>query len=143
MSRVVAAKRFVPRDLVGFQVGHGELRLVVEHLFEVRDVPARIGGVAVEAAAEVVVDAARGHVSQGDEIHFQRLLSPAAANPPWLGPRVEAGEQVERDRAGELRRAAEAAVDGVEAGGELRVGGGRGARGRGRRLSQGGPGQRP
>ena len=39
----------------------GELGVVVEHLLEVRDVPRRVGRVAVEPAADLVVDPARGH----------------------------------------------------------------------------------
>ena len=38
-----------------------ELRIVVEHFFEVRDEPARVDGVAREASAEMVVDAALAH----------------------------------------------------------------------------------
>ena len=48
-------------DLPGVQVHAGQQRLVVEHLLEVRHQPAPVGGVAGEAAAEVVVDAAGGH----------------------------------------------------------------------------------
>ena len=45
----------------GVGVHAHEQRLVVEHLLEVRDEPALVDGVAGEAAADVVVDAARRH----------------------------------------------------------------------------------
>ena len=111
-------KLFVTRDLVGFQVGDGELRLVVEHLLEVRDVPARVGRVAVKAAAQMIVDAARRHVTQRGEVHLQRVLALGRVR-PVAG--VNAGEQVERDGLRELRGVAEAAVLGVEAAGELLI----------------------
>ena len=116
MSRAGGGKLLVARDLVGFQVGDGELRLVVEHFFKMRDVPACIGRVAVEAPAKMIVDAPGGHVTQRGEVHFQRV--------PALGriravAGVDAGEQVERDGLRKLRRVAETAVLGVEASGEL------------------------
>ncbi len=42
-----------------------ELRVVVQHLLEVRYMPARVRGVARKAAADMVVDAASGHLGQG------------------------------------------------------------------------------
>ena len=118
MSRRRVGKLFVTRDLVGFQVGDGELSLVVEHFLEMRDVPARVGRVAVEAAAQMIVDAARRHVTQRGEVHLQRVLALGRVR-PVAG--VNAGEQVERDGLRELRGVAEAAVHGVEAAGELLI----------------------
>src|SRR5262245_51329583 len=40
-----------------------ELALVVEHLLEVRDTPVPVDAVAMEAAAELVVDAAERHLA--------------------------------------------------------------------------------
>jgi len=48
-------------QLPGVQVGSGQLSVVVEHFLEVRDQPGFIGGVAVKAATEVVVDTTAGH----------------------------------------------------------------------------------
>jgi hypothetical protein len=56
-----------------------EARLVVQHLLEVRDDPLAVGAVAVEAAAEVVVESARGH-------RVERLAGDGA-----VGVRVFAG----------------------------------------------------
>ena len=46
----------------GVEVDPRELGVVVEHLLEVRHEPDRVGRVAVEAAAELVVDPAVGHL---------------------------------------------------------------------------------
>ncbi len=80
------------------QIGAGQQRVVVQHLLEVGDDPARVHGVAREPAADLVVHAAAGHGAQGLEAH-----APLAAR------------QQELDRRGgrELGRAAEAAVLGV------------------------------
>ena len=54
-----------------------QLALVVEHLLEVRDRPARVDAVAVEAAAELVVETAARHLLAGDDVlegHSARLL---------------------------------------------------------------------
>ena len=47
--------------LPAVEVADGELRVVVEHLLEVRHEPALVDRVAVEAAADEVVHAARRH----------------------------------------------------------------------------------
>ncbi len=54
------------------QVDTGDERLVVEHLLEMRHVPVLVDRVAGEAAAEMVVDAARGHRLQGVLDHLER-----------------------------------------------------------------------
>ena len=96
----------VAGDLEGLQVGDGDLRLVVEHLLEVRDEPAVVHGVAMEAAAELIVHAAAGHLAQGEQHHVERFLV--------LGARVVAQQEVMHGDARKLGRAAEAAEARIE-----------------------------
>jgi hypothetical protein len=56
-------------------VGGEQLPLVVEHLLEVRHAPPGVDAVAVEAAAELVVDAAPGHLPTAEHHVSQRLAS--------------------------------------------------------------------
>ena len=63
------------RRLEGLQEGHGEHGLVVEHLLEVGQPPARIGGVAVKPVAELIVDAAAGAWPRGS---FRPSRGPSA-----------------------------------------------------------------
>ena len=88
----------VARDLPAVQVRARQQRVVVEHLLEVGDEPVGVDRVAREAAADLVVHAARGHRAQRVGRH--------------LG--LTAAEQ-ELDRRGgrELRRSPEAAVRAV------------------------------
>ncbi len=59
------------RERVGI---HAQQRaVVVQHLFEVRNHPARIGRVAAETAADVIVDAAARDVRQRDHRHLERV----------------------------------------------------------------------
>ena len=51
--------------LEAVEVGAGEQRVVVEHLLEVGHQPARVDGIAREAAADLVVDAAARHGVEG------------------------------------------------------------------------------
>ncbi len=76
--------------------------VVVEHLLEVRDHPVAVHGVAGEAAAELVVDAAARHPLAGVRRHLQRALRAGAGVVP----------QQELDHHGrrELRRPAEPAA---------------------------------
>ena len=60
----------------------GELRLIVEHFLEVRDVPELIHRVAVEAAAEMIVHAAVGHLAQREQRHAERDLAVACESAP-------------------------------------------------------------
>ena len=100
-------ERFVPGEPVSMEIGAGELSVVVEHLLEVRDPPRRVGGVAGEAAAQVVVDAALRHGAQ-------RVLHHVAG--AWLaGPGVEPQQELQHHGLGEFRCAAEPAVLLVEA----------------------------
>ena len=91
----------VAGDLEGFEIGEGELGLIVEHFLEVGDEPVSVDGVAVEAAAELVVHAALGHFAQGEESHVEGFF--------LAGERVVAQEEVVGDGAGKLGGLAEAA----------------------------------
>jgi hypothetical protein len=82
------------------QVGSREQRVVVEHLLEVRHGPARVDAVAREAAADLVEDAAPGHRAEGLQCHREL---------------VARQEELDDRRLRELRWAAPAAVDAVEA----------------------------
>jgi hypothetical protein len=59
-----AAVEVVPGGLVRLQVEAGEEGVIVEHLLEVRDEPVGVHGVAGETAAQLVVDAAVGHLPE-------------------------------------------------------------------------------
>ncbi len=79
-----------------------------------RDEPVLVHGVAGEAAAELVVDAAVRHRAQG-ELH-------AVEGGPVAGAVVVAQQDLQVHRLGELGRAAEAAEAPVELGEEGRGG---------------------
>jgi hypothetical protein len=64
-------------ELPGVQVDGHQLRVVVQHLLEVGHQPAPVGGVAVEAAAELVEDAAGGHPVQRERGHVERAVEAA------------------------------------------------------------------
>src|SRR5258707_15149289 len=55
------AKKIIARNLIRVKVIAQEFGIVVGHFFEVRNEPALIHGVAMEAAGELAVDAAAGH----------------------------------------------------------------------------------
>ena len=61
-----------PRHLPGLGVGEGEQRVVVEHLLEVGHQPELVDRVAVEAAADLVVDPAGGHPLERVDRHLER-----------------------------------------------------------------------
>jgi hypothetical protein len=94
-----------PGGVEGAGVETGELGVVVEHFLEVGQEPLRIGGVTVEAAADVVVDAAEGHRVEGGVDHGRKRGA------------VFGGAQQQREGGvgRELGRAVEAAVARVEA----------------------------
>src|SRR5437667_4123508 len=94
-------------QLAGLEVEAGELRVVVEHLLEVRHAPPGVGRVAVEAAAELVMDAARGHALERRRRHGERVRVARAA--------VIAEEERRHRRPGGPGRGPEAAPGGVEA----------------------------
>ena len=59
----------VAGDLVRLQIRNRELRLVVQHLFEVRHEPVFVHRVAVKSAAELIVHPALGHRAQRRQHH--------------------------------------------------------------------------
>ena len=80
--------------------------IVVEHLLEMRHQPFGIGGVAGEAAAQMIVDAALAHAPQRD-IDRLAIAGIAAALPG-------APEQLEDRHLGKFRRPADAAMDEID-----------------------------
>ncbi len=88
-----------------------QLRVVVEHLLEVRHQPALVDRVAREAAAEMIVDAA---LADALERQLDRpevaLLAGALARPP---------QEFEQHALREFRRAADAAMRGIDQAAEL------------------------
>ncbi len=113
-----AGEERIARDRPGVGVDAQQPRVVVEHLLEVRDGPLRIDAVAREAAAHLVVDPAFGHARERERRHLQRALAERRVR--LRG--VAAQEEIDRLRMGELGRAVEAAVFGIERLGELLVG---------------------
>ena len=83
-----------------------DLRVVVEHLLEMRHEPFGVGRIARIAAAEMIVDAARVHRL---EHGAHRLAEGRIAAAEHLVP-----EEAEDRRVGEFRRAAQAAMDGID-----------------------------
>ncbi len=83
-----------------------QLRVVVEHLLEVRHHPAPVDRVAREAARELVVEASAGHRGHRRRGEVHGLRGP--------GARAVPEQELQHHRRRELRRAAETAVAGVE-----------------------------
>ena len=104
-------QRAGPGRLSRLQAGQDELRLVVEHLLEVRNPPRGVDRVAVKAAADVIAHPPARHRLQGGDRDAARVDVAAAS-------RLAEQEQ-QLGRPGELRRSAEAAVSRVEGGREL------------------------
>ena len=86
----------VLRRLPALDVRHREQRVVVEHLLEVRHQPLRVGGIAVEAAAHLIVDAAQRHFGQRVLRHPQRLRVAGALPAAQEEAEVEAGRKLGR-----------------------------------------------
>ena len=82
-----------------------QVGVVLQHLLEVGHAPVAIGGVAEEAAPDVVEYAPAGHLLQRLARHVEQVRVVAA--------QVGVEEQVNALRVGELGLAAKAAVDGV------------------------------
>ena len=83
-----------------------KLGVVVEHLLEMGREPALVGGIAGEAAAQMVVDTALAHAFHAERhgcFHQQRL-----------GSQVAAPKQLQHGTLRELRRAADAAVASID-----------------------------
>ena len=70
-----AFEKRIARDLKSIEIRDRQLRLIVEHFFEMRHVPKGIHRVARKPAAEMIVHAARRHLAQGEQIHLERVLS--------------------------------------------------------------------
>ena len=90
-----------------------ELGIVVEHLLEMRDQPLVVGGVAREAAAQMIVDAALAHAVERDGDGVEQPCVGALAQPA-------APERLEHVGRGKFRRLAEAAPHRIAFLGELR-----------------------
>ncbi len=74
-----ARKAGASRDLPRLQIDDSELGVVVQHLLEMRLEPLCVGRVTMEAAAELIVDAARGHRLERVHDHLQGLRVTGAA----------------------------------------------------------------
>ena len=96
----------VAAELVAVQVDAGELRVVVEHLLEVRDQPLAIDAVARKAATELVVHAAGGHRAQRRKHHASRGTRGASLA---AQARLVHQQELEPAGVGELGCSAEAA----------------------------------
>ena len=68
------SKCAVPSQGKCVQVSAGQLGIVVQHLLKMRDVPVLINAVSMEAAADLIVHAARCHLLQSECCHLQRLI---------------------------------------------------------------------
>ena len=86
----------------GVEIQLRQLRVVIEHLLEMRHQPFRIHRVAGEAAAQVIVDAARRHAVAGVQHHADGVRVAEA--------RGVAQQELRLAGLGELGRAAEPAV---------------------------------
>ena len=95
----------LPGDDPGVEIRGREQRVVVEHLLEVRDEPALVDRVAVEAAADEVVHPAGGHRVERRGHHRQRVL---------VAAEVHAEQELDRRGLRELGRAAPASPSDVE-----------------------------
>jgi len=99
-------------DGVALEVGVRDLRLVVQHLLEMRHEPLAIRRIAVESAAELIADPARSHrVELRFRHRARRGMARRIAQPP-------APQEIEVHDRGKLRRSSESAVHGVERGGK-------------------------
>ena len=73
MSRADVRMTRVAADEIGVEIKLHQLRVVVEHFFEMRHEPFGIHGVTRETAAELIMDAARRHLLAGVQNHFDAL----------------------------------------------------------------------
>ncbi len=111
-------KEPVARHLRALDVREHELRLVVEHLLEMRHPPRRVDRIAMKAAADVVAHAAECHRAERPQHHV--------AGEGVSCPRVLAQQEQQLRWTRELRRVAEPAVSPVEDLVKLRHGAGEG-----------------
>ncbi len=95
--------------------------IVIEHLFEMRNHPEPIHGIAAETAAQLIVQSTLAHAPQRQGRHVQgmqiRRVAGAGGMPVPQRP-------FQRQRMGKFRRAAEAAVFAVETRGQIAARGG-------------------
>src|SRR5205085_1388043 len=94
-----------PGELPGMQVDERQLGVVVQHLLEAGDEPAGVSGVAMKAAAQLVVNAATSHVVKRRRYHLPRLIATVSREPK---------QQLEQHGLRKLRRRAEAAPTAVK-----------------------------
>ena len=99
------AKVFADEALKSMHVIAQQLGVVVEHLFEVRHHPALVDAIAVEAAGELVVDAAARHLFKRDGEGFAGLR--VAAVDCLLKQQIESGRDEETWAASRIRRCAD------------------------------------
>ena len=59
------AEERIARDLIAVEEIFQQLGIVIRHFLEVRDAPALVNRIAVEAAADLIVDAAESHAFEG------------------------------------------------------------------------------
>src|SRR5947207_15801496 len=95
------------RDLPRFEIEHRHQRLIGERLLEMRRAPRSVDGVAMKAAADLIVDrAARHRVERRDRGLARSVVAALCASQ----------KKIDIHRARELRRAAESAVVAIEPG---------------------------
>src|SRR5581483_11499407 len=80
-----------------------QLGVVVQHLFEVRDQPALVDGVAGEAAAKMIVNAAFAHTRETVLDCFEKAYV--------VGPQTGAPEHFQDGRLRKFRSTTQAAID--------------------------------
>ena len=68
---------WLSEHLPGMQIAARQLGVVVQHLLEVGDEPALVGGVAVKASAQLIVDAPRCHGIEGGLDHDLKFRASA------------------------------------------------------------------
>ena len=100
--------------LPGVEITAGQHGIVVQHFLEVRHEPLGIDAIAMESAAEMVVDAACRHVIERDDDHLQQRFVPRS--PP------ASQQEVEVRGVGKLGRGAETAQAVVEGLGQIGFG---------------------
>ena len=61
--------------MISGEIGFDELGLIIEHFLEMRDVPLVIYRVTMEAAAEMVMDTACGHLLERKRRHLDGALA--------------------------------------------------------------------
>ncbi len=82
----------IVRNLIGLAIDNSELRLIVEHLLEMRNAPLRVDGIAMEAPSNLIVDATPRHPLQRSGRHIE--------SPGLPGAGVRAQQELDRDGPG-------------------------------------------